>query len=84
MTGRILAALLALTGGLLLGALLPLGFAMANQHEQDYGSGTLAVAHALAPAAEEKIADHENSTMLPLTLDALRAENDGGDSMTVG
>lgn len=83
MTSRILAALLALTGGLLLGALLPLGFAMANQHEQDYRSGTLTIAHTLAAAAEEKIADHENSTMLPRTLGALRAENDGGDGMTV-
>ena len=51
MTSRILAALLALTGGLLLGALLPLGFAMAQQHEQDYRSGTLALAHTLAAAA---------------------------------
>jgi signal transduction histidine kinase len=83
MTSRILAALLALTLGLLLGALLPLGFAMANQHEQDYRSGTLTIAHTLAAAAEEKIADHENSTVLPRTLDALRREDGGGPTMTV-
>jgi signal transduction histidine kinase len=82
-TSRILAALLALTGGLLLGALLPLGFAMANQHEQDYRADTLSLAHTLAAAAEEKIVDHENSTMLARTLDALRAENAGGRAMTV-
>jgi signal transduction histidine kinase len=83
MTSRILAALLTLTLGLLLGALLPLGFAMANQHEQDYRSGTLTIAHTLAAAAEERIADHEHSTMLPRTLDALRNEDDGGRDMTV-
>jgi signal transduction histidine kinase len=82
-TSRILAALLALTGGLLLGALLPLGFAVANQHEQDYRSGTLTIAHTLAAAAEEKIADHENSTALPRTLAALRREDAGGATMTV-
>jgi signal transduction histidine kinase len=82
-TSRILAALLALTGGLLLGALLPLGFAMANQHEQDYRSGTLTIAHTLAAAAEEKLADRENSTTLPRTLAALRREDEGGAEMTV-
>jgi signal transduction histidine kinase len=82
-TSRILAALLTLTLGLLLGALLPLGFAMANQHEQDYRDGTLTIAHTLAAAAEEKIADHENSTVLPHTLNALRGEDEGGPAMTV-
>jgi signal transduction histidine kinase len=82
-TSRILAALLALTGGLLLGALLPLGFAMANQHEQDYRSGTLTIAHTLAAAAEERIADKEKSTVLPRTLAALRREDAGGRTMTV-
>jgi signal transduction histidine kinase len=81
-TSRILAALLALTGGLLLGALLPLGFAMAKQHEQDYRSGTLTIAHTLAAASEEQIADHEKSTMTPQILRALRGENDGGAGMT--
>jgi signal transduction histidine kinase len=83
MTSRILAALLTLTGGLLLGALLPLGVAMAHQHEQDYRSGTLSIAHTLAAAAEERIADRENSTVLPRTLAALRAEDAGGATMTV-
>jgi signal transduction histidine kinase len=83
MTSRILAALLALTGGLLLGALLPLGFAMAHQHDQDYRSGTLGIAHTLAAAAEERLADREHSTMLPHTLAALRAEDAGGDALTV-
>jgi HAMP domain-containing protein len=83
MTSRILAALLVLTGGLLLGALLPLGFAMAGQYERDYRTETLGLAHTLSAAAEEKIVDHENSTMLTRTLAALRAENDGGQAMTV-
>ena len=83
MTSRILAALLSLTLGLLLGALLPLGFVIANQHEQDYRSGSLTIAHTLAASAEEKLADRENSTMLPRTLDALRDENEGGEAMTV-
>jgi signal transduction histidine kinase len=82
-TSRILAAILTLTLGLLLGALLPLGIAMANQHEQDYRSGTLTIAHTLAAAAEEKIADRENSTTLPRTLAALRREDEGGGGMTI-
>jgi signal transduction histidine kinase len=80
-TSRIMAALLALTGGLLLGALLPLGFAMSSQYEQDYRSGTLNIAHTVASAAEEKIADHGNSTMLSHTLAALRRENAGGSEL---
>lgn len=83
MTSRILAALLTLTLGLLLGALLPLGFAMAGQHEHDYRSSTLAIAHTLAAAAEERIADHEKSAVLPRTLAALRSEDEGGPAMTV-
>jgi signal transduction histidine kinase len=83
MTSRILAALLALTGGLLLGALLPLGFAMAGQHEEDYRSGTLTIAHTLAAAAEERIADREKSPTLPRTFAALRAEDEGGAGMTI-
>jgi HAMP domain-containing protein len=83
MTSRILAALLTLTGGLLLGALLPLGLAMAHQQNQDYRTGTLSIAHTLAAAAEERIADRENSTMLPRTLAELRTEDAGGATMTV-
>lgn len=83
MTSRILAALLTLTFGLLLGALLPLGFAMADQHRRDYRSGTLTIAHTLAASAEETIVDHERSPMLPITLAALRRENDGGAQLTV-
>lgn len=83
MTSRILAALLAMTLGLLLGALLPLGFAMAHDHETDYRSGTLTLAHTLAAAAEERLGDQEKSTMLPRTFAALRAENDGGEAMAV-
>jgi signal transduction histidine kinase len=82
-TSRILAALLALTGGLVLGGLLPLGFAMENQHERDYRTGTLTIAHTLAAASEERLADHEKSAALPRTLRALRAENDGGAGMAV-
>jgi signal transduction histidine kinase len=80
-TSRILTTLLVLTAGLLLGALVPLGFAMAHQHEQDYRDGTLTIAHTLAAAAEERIADHEKSTTLPRTLAALRQQY--GPAMTV-
>ncbi len=83
MTSRILAALLALTGGLLIGALLPLGFAMSMQNEHDYRSGTLAIAHSVASAAEEKLVDDERSTVLPHTLAELRQENAGGARLTV-
>jgi hypothetical protein len=82
-TSRILAALLALTGGLLLGALLPLGFAMAHQYDLDYRSGTLTIAHTLAAAAEERIADREKSTVLPRTLASLRKEDEGGPEFAV-
>jgi signal transduction histidine kinase len=82
-TSRILAALLALTGGLLLGALLPLGFAMAHQYDRDYRSGTLTIAHTLSAAAEERIADRENSTVLPRTLASLRKEDEGGRELAV-
>lgn len=79
MTSRILAALLALAAGLLLGGLLPLGFAMTNQYRHDYRSGTLSLAHTLAAAAEERIADdRESSAILPRTLASLRREDEGG------
>ena len=78
MTSRIMAALLALTGGL-----LPLGFAMSSQYEQDYRSGTLNIAHTLAAAAEEKTADHGDSAVLTRTLAALRRENEGGPELAV-
>jgi signal transduction histidine kinase len=83
MTSRILAALLALTGGLLVGALLPLGYTIARQHESDYRNSTLALAHTLAAAAEERLADDEKSTVFPRTLAALRAEDEGGSGLAV-
>ncbi len=83
MTRRILAALLALTGSLLVGALLPLGLAMSAQYERDYRSGTLAIAHSVAAAAEEKLVDHERSSALPHTLADLRRENAEGARLTV-
>jgi signal transduction histidine kinase len=83
MTGRILSALLLLAGGLLVGALLPLGFTMAYQYERDYRTGTLSIAHTLAAAAEEKIADHEDSILLPRTLAEIRREDEGGRAMDV-
>jgi signal transduction histidine kinase len=82
-TSRILAALLALTGGLLVGALLPLGYTIAHQHERDYRNGTLALAHTLAAAAEERLADDEKSTVFPRTLESLREEDEGGYELTV-
>jgi signal transduction histidine kinase len=82
-TSRILAALLALAGGLLVGALLPLGYTIAQQHESDYRNGTLALAHTLAAAAEERLADDENSTVFPRTLAALREEDEGGSGLAV-
>lgn len=84
MTSRILAALLLLAAGLLLGALVPLGFAMTNQYRSDYRSGTLNIAHTLAAAAEERIADgRTSSTVLPRTLASLRRENEGGTDLTL-
>lgn len=81
MTSRILAALLAITGGLLVGALLPLGYTIAHQHDRDYRNGTLALAHTLAAAAEERLADNEPSAVFPRTLAALREEDEGGDEL---
>lgn len=83
MTSRILAALLALTGGLLLGALLPLGITMSEQNERDYRSGTLTIAHSVASAAEEKLVDDERSSVLAHTLADLRRENAGGARLTI-
>lgn len=83
MTSRILAALLTLTAGLLLGALLPLGFAMTNQYRHDYHSGTLSIAHTLAAAAEERIADRRETAALSRTLASLRHENEGGAELTL-
>jgi signal transduction histidine kinase len=82
-TSRILAALLALAAGLLLGALLPLGFAMTSQYRHDYRSGTLSIAHTLATAAEERIADRRESVVLPRTLASLRRENEGGADLAL-
>lgn len=84
MTSRILAAFLVLIGGLLVGALLPLGFAMADQHERDYHDGTLDLAHALATSAEENLEDRDgSSTALSRTLASLRREVEGGDRLAV-
>ncbi len=84
MTSRILAAFLLLIGGLLVGALLPLGFAMAGQHERDYESGTLDLAHTLATAAEENFEDRDRSSgTLSRTLASLRRESEGGDRLAV-
>lgn len=81
MTSRILAALLTLTFGLLLGALLPLGFAMSSQYAHDYREGTLGFARTLAASAEEVLADHEHSAMLPATLTEMR--DYGGEALQV-
>ncbi|HEU5155583.1 MAG TPA: HAMP domain-containing sensor histidine kinase [Streptosporangiaceae bacterium] len=83
MTSRILAALLALTGGLLVGALLPLGYAIANQHDRDYRNGTLVLAQTLAAAAEEGLGEDEKSSVFPRTLASLREETEGGYDLAV-
>lgn len=83
MTSRILAALLTLTFGLLLGALLPLGFAMSGQYAHDYREGTLGLANSLAASAEEVLVDHEESTMLSDALTEMRDWDDGHEKLQV-
>lgn len=83
MTSRIFAAFLTLTFALLVGALLPLGFTMSGQYENDYRVSTLSVAHTLSAAAEEKLADGENSGDLNRTLDQLRRVDAGGRQLEV-
>ncbi|MCO5968645.1 sensor histidine kinase [Actinoallomurus soli] len=83
MTSRILAAFLVLTGGLIVGALLPLGFAMAAQHRHDYQSSTLEAARALASTAEEGIEDRDGAATLPHRLATVRREIEGGDQAQV-
>jgi signal transduction histidine kinase len=82
-TSRILAAFLVLTGGLIIGALLPLGFAMADQHRRDYQIGTLELARALATTAEEGIEDRDSASTLPRRLATVRHEAEGGDQARV-
>jgi len=83
MTSRIFAAFLTLTFAMLVGALLPLGLAMSVQYNNDYRESTLGVAHTLAAAAEEKLADGENSDDLQRTLDQLREVDAGGRDLQV-
>lgn len=81
MTSRILAALLTLAFGLLLGALLPLGFAMSGQYAHDYRESTLGFARTLAASAEEVLVDHEHADSLPETLAVMR--DYGGEELQV-
>ncbi|MEV5753904.1 HAMP domain-containing sensor histidine kinase [Actinoallomurus sp. NPDC052308] len=83
MTSRILAAFLVLTGGLIIGALLPLGFAVADEHRRDYQTSTLELARALATTAEEGIEDRDSTTTLPARLATVRREAEGGDQAVV-
>ncbi|GAB3970197.1 HAMP domain-containing sensor histidine kinase [Actinoallomurus acanthiterrae] len=83
MTSRILAAFLVLTGGLIIGALLPLGFAMTDQHRRDYQTSTLELARALASTAEEGLEDRDSETSLPRRLATVRREVEGGDHAVV-
>ncbi|MEV0406740.1 HAMP domain-containing sensor histidine kinase [Actinoallomurus sp. NPDC050550] len=83
MTSRILAAFLVLTGGLIIGALLPLGFAMDDQHRRDYRTSTLELARALASTAEEGLEDPDSATSLPRRLATVRQEIEGGDQAVV-
>ncbi|MCW2885301.1 MAG: hypothetical protein QOE54_6783 [Streptosporangiaceae bacterium] len=76
MTRRIFAALLVLTLGLLLGAILPLGLAITAQHERDFRDGTLGAARSVASAAEERLVDRESSARLAETLSRLRGEHE--------
>lgn len=83
MTVRIFAAFLTLTFALLAGALVPLGFTMSGQYDHDYRESTLGVAHTLSAAAEEKLADGENSSDLRRTLEQLRKVDPGGRDLEV-
>jgi signal transduction histidine kinase len=82
-TSRILAAFLVLTGGLIIGALLPLGFAMTDQHRRDYQTSTLELARALASTAEEGLEDRDSATSLPRRLATVRREVEDGDQAVV-
>ncbi|GAA0350242.1 HAMP domain-containing histidine kinase [Actinoallomurus spadix] len=83
MTSRILAAFLVLTGGLIIGALLPLGYTIAGQYRHDYESGTLELARAMASTAEEGVEDHDGAAGLPDRLAAVRHGVEGGDRTVV-
>jgi signal transduction histidine kinase len=80
MTCRILAALLILTLGLLLGAILPLGLAVTAQEKRDFRAATLNAARSVASAAEERLVDHESAARLSETLSRLRS---GDESVIV-
>jgi signal transduction histidine kinase len=80
-TGRILAALLVLTLGLLAGALVPLGFALADQQRRDYRTDTLSLARTIASAAEDGVVDDKAAGGLDAVLAALRRQGRGGDAL---
>jgi signal transduction histidine kinase len=67
-TRRILAAFLGLTLALLIGVVVPLGVITANHDRQSFADQTVAAAAAVASAAEEQLADHENGAPAPDTL----------------
>jgi signal transduction histidine kinase len=67
-TRRILAAFLGLTLTLLIGVVVPLGVIAANHARQSFADQAVAAATALASAAEEQLADHENGAPTPGTL----------------
>jgi len=64
-TRRILAALLGLTLALLFGVVVPLGVTTAEHDRQAFADQTTAAATAVASAAEEQLADHENGAPAP-------------------
>jgi len=65
MTRRILAALLGLTLALLAGVVVPLGVISAEHDRQVFTDRTIAAAAAVASAAEEQLADHEQGAPAP-------------------
>lgn len=65
MTRRILGALLGLTVALLAGVVVPLGITSADHDQQVFTDRTIAGAAALAAAAEERLADHEQGIPTP-------------------
>lgn len=76
MTRRILAALLALTGALLGGAVLPLGLETAAHYRRDYADAAIGRARAVASVAEERFADHESQTPVRGDLGKFVADGD--------
>ena len=82
MTRRILAALLGLTLALLFGVVVPLGVTTAEHDRQAFADQTTAAATAVASAAEEQLADHENGAPAPGIL-AYRPALVGHDELAV-